>query len=103
MAKTRRLIPLLLVAAFAACSAPEGQVRAGLISAGVPQPIAGCMAARMSDRLSLAQLRRLGKIGKARRTRGIDGLIRELRALDDPEIVDVTATAAALCASGLAR
>jgi len=103
MAKTRRLIPLLLIAALAGCSSPEHQVRAGLIGAGVPQTIAGCMATRMTDRLSTAQLRRLGEIGKARRARGVKDLIRELHALNDPEIVDVTATAAALCASGLAR
>jgi len=103
MAKTRRLIPLLLIAALAGCSSPEQRVRAGLVGAGVPQPIAGCMATRMTDRLSLAQLRRLGEIGKARRARGVGELIRELRSLNDPEIVDVTATAAALCASGLAR
>jgi len=103
MTKTRRLIPLLLVGALAGCSAPEQRVRAGLIRAGVPQPIADCMAPRLSDRLSLAQLRRLGEIGKARRARGVADMLRELRALNDPEIVDVTATAAALCASGLAR
>lgn len=102
MLKTRRLIPLLLIAALAGCSSREQQVRAGLVGAGVPQPIAGCIAKRMTDRLSTDQLRRLGEI-KARRARGVGELIRELRALNDPEIVDVTATAAALCASGLAR
>ncbi|RZF63564.1 hypothetical protein EWE75_15375 [Sphingomonas populi] len=102
MAETRRLIPLLLVAALAGCSSPEQKLRAGLVGAGVPQSIANCMAPRMTDRLSFAQLRRLGEI-KARRARGVGELIRELRALNDPEIVDVTATAAALCASGLAR
>ena len=101
MPKTRRLIPLLLTAALAACSMPEEQVRAGLIRAGVPQPIAGCMAARMVDKLSFSQLRRLASIGGAGRPRDLGEMIHRLRALNDPEIVDVTTSSAARCAIGL--
>jgi hypothetical protein len=102
MPKTRRLIPLLLLAsALAACSSPESRIRSGLMHEGVSPPLAGCMATRMADRLSLSQLRRLGGIGKAEHARGIDELLHRLRALNDPEIVDVTATSAALCALGM--
>jgi hypothetical protein len=101
MLKTRRLIPLLTALALAACSTPETQIRNGLIHEGLSPPLAGCMATRMADRLSVFQLRRLAGIGKAQHARGIDELLHQLRALNDPKIVDVTATAAALCALGL--
>jgi hypothetical protein len=102
MLKTRRLIPLLLLAGtLAACASLEQQLRNGLQHEGVPAPVASCMAARMTDRLSLAQLRRLSGIGKAQHAQGLDDLLHRLRALNDPRIVDVTATSAALCALGL--
>jgi hypothetical protein len=101
MLKTRRLIPLLAALALAACSTPETQIRDGLVHEGVSPALAGCMATRMADRFSLPQLRRLAEIGKAQRAHGVDELLRRLRALNDPKIVDVTATAAALCALGL--
>lgn len=101
MAKTRRLIPLLLATALAGCAMPEEQLRRGLEHEGVREPVAGCMAARMTHHLSLFQLRRLGGIGKAQGAHSIADLLYRLRALNDPEIVDVTATSAALCALGL--
>ncbi|WP_242148209.1 hypothetical protein [Sphingomonas sp. BAUL-RG-20F-R05-02] len=101
MAKTRRFIPLLVLAALVGCSSPEQQLRAGLLREGVPPSIANCMATRMSDRLSLTQMRKLAEIGKAGHARGLDELLHRLRSLNDPRIVDVTTTAAALCALGL--
>jgi len=101
MLKTRRLIPLILAGMLAACSSPETRIRAGLMHEGVPQPVASCMAARMTDRLSVFQLRRLAGIGEAPHARGLDELLHHLRALNDPKIVDVTATSAALCALGV--
>jgi len=88
---------------LAACSTPETMTRQGLVNAGVPKPVAACMASRMVDRLSILQLRRLAGLGKASESRGLDQLLYRIRSLRDPEIVQVTATSAALCASGLAR
>jgi hypothetical protein len=87
---------------LAACATPETQVRNGLVSAGLPKPLAGCMAGRMVDRLSLMQLRRLGDLPKASTHEPVDKFLHHVRALGDPEILGVTSSSAALCATGLA-
>ena len=103
----RAIVPigalLASLLALGACSTPETMTRTGLENAGISKPVAGCMARRMVDRLSLLQLRRLSALGKAKQSRDLDQLLRRLRSLDDPEIVRVTASSAALCAIGLAR
>ena len=76
-------------------------MRAGLINAGIDPRTAACMADRMVHRLSLLQLRRMVGLGKAGRSRNLDQLLYRLRSLDDPEIVSVTASSAALCKLGL--
>jgi hypothetical protein len=92
------MLPLLI----SGCSTPETMTREGLVSAGISKPVAGCMAARMVDRLSLLQLRRLAGLGKAERSRDLDEFLYRVRSLRDPEIVGVTASSAALCVTGLA-
>ena len=93
------LLPPLLM--LGACSTPESMTRQGLIDAGIAKPTAACMAKRMVDRLSLLQLRRLAGLGKAERSRDLDQFLFRLRSLRDPQIVRVTASSAALCATGL--
>ena len=101
----RILITGMMVSALAlsACSTPEAMTRQGLIDAGIGKRTATCMAKRMVDRLSLLQLRRLAGLGKAERSRDIDQFLHRVRSLKDPEIVGVTASSAALCATGLLR
>ena len=94
---------LTLALLLAGCSTPETLTRNGLVNAGIDQRTAGCMAARMVDRLSLLQLRRMAGLGKVGRSRDLDQLLYRLRSLKDPEIVSVTASSAALCMTGLAR
>jgi hypothetical protein len=86
---------------LAGCTTPQAPVRAGLMNAGVDERTATCMADRMVHRLSLLQLRRMAALGKADQSRNIDQLLYRLRSLDDPEIVTVTASSAALCKLGL--
>lgn len=92
------VLPLLL----GACSTPETRVRNGLVEAGLSRPLASCMAARMVDRLSLVQLRRIGRLGELRdenpRQMTVDQFLRRARALGDPEIWSVMSTSAAICA-----
>ena len=58
-----RVAALAIVAAsLASCATPETRVRNGLIEAGLSRPMASCMAARMVERLSLLQLRRLDRL-----------------------------------------
>ena len=89
--------------ALSACAVPEAKLRTGLTNAGLPGPLAACMAERMVDRLSLAQLMRIADLPKARRAESVDRLLRRIRALGDPEIVAVATSSAALCAVGAGR
>jgi hypothetical protein len=77
-------------------------LRDGLVEAGLSPPLAGCMAGRMVDRLSLVQLRRIADLEQAGRAPSLDEWLHRVRALRDREIVTVTTSSAALCASGLA-
>jgi hypothetical protein len=101
-----RAKPLLLLsiaaAALAGCAMPEARLRAGLVNAGLPPPLAACMAHRMADRLSLMQLRRIGDLPQARESVTITEFLHRVRALRDPQILGVTTSSAALCATGLA-
>ncbi len=96
--------PMAVAAIFCltGCATPENRVRSGLVDAGVPRPIAACMAERMVDRLSLLQLRRIGRLSDLRganaRQMSVEQLLRRSRALQDPEIWAVVSTSAAICA-----
>ena len=86
---------------LAGCASPETRLRTGLVDAGLPDPLAACMAERMVDRLSITQLRRIGDLPRARRSGDLDEFLHRVRALGDSEILAVTGTAAARCATGL--
>ena len=64
--------------------------------------MAACMAEKMVDRLSLAQLRRIQSLASLRKSHiedmTIDRFLYKLRALEDPEIFTVTSKAAIVCA-----
>ena len=103
-----RATPLFLLSAtgaalLAGCGMPEARLRAGLVNAGLPAPLAGCMAGRMVDRLSLAQLHRIGDLPAARDAASVGEFLHNVRALRDPQILSVSTSSAALCASGFAR
>ena len=89
---------VLAIALLAACATPETRLRAGLMEAGLAEPLAGCMAGRMVDRLSLIQLRRLADLKNAGRADSLDAFLHRVRSLRDPEIWTVTSTSAAVCA-----
>ena len=99
--RARALTALLALASLSACATPEARLRTGLMDAGLSQPMASCMAQRMTDRLSVTQLRRLSALAKTgeldpRRT-SYDKLMHHIRALGDPEILQVTGAAALGC------
>lgn len=83
----------------------QRRVEAALVDVGLPQQQASCMAARMTERLTLNQLRKLEGLapqeGEAALPLTPGEMLARLRRVDDPEAVEVTATAAAICALGL--
>ena len=97
-----RLAWLLTAILLAGCATPEARLRDGLVEAGLSRPLAACMAERMADRLSLVQLRRIGDLKQAGRAASLDEWLHRVRALRDREILTVTTSSAALCASGFA-
>jgi hypothetical protein len=102
-AKPQLLIPILGAAMLAGCATPEARLRDGLVNAGLSPQLAGCMAHRMAGRLSLGQLMRLRDLPQARESVTIGEFLHRVRALRDPEILSITSSSAALCATGLAR
>jgi len=97
------LIAAAAALALAGCAtvSPEARVRSKLIAAGLRPSVAGCMAERMVDRLSLAQLKRLQSLSNLAnhdmREMSVDELVHRLRALGDPEIVSVVVRAGIGC------
>ncbi len=92
---------LLVPLALTACAIPEARLRTGLENAGLSHAMAACMAERMVDRLSLAQLRRIGDLPRASSSVSVGEFLHRIRALGDAQIVGVSASAAALCAVGM--
>lgn len=96
------LLPLTLMLALAGCATPETRLRTGLVDAGLSQRVAGCMAERMVDRLSLLQLRRIGSLATLKDKNASDLSLNQflfkVRALKDSEILAVTTSSAAVCA-----
>ena len=79
----------------------ENRVRGALVDAGLSERDADCMAGRMVDRLTISQLRKLEALQGEKRS--IGDYVRAVREIGDAEVIGVTASSAALCASGLAR
>ena len=95
------LMPLLAVAGCATVS-PETRLRNGLVEAGLSPRLAGCMAGRMADRLSIAQLRQLQSVaGLKDRDVGqmtVEEFLYRVRGFRDVELIEVTTRAALGCA-----
>ena len=102
-ARLHFLPALAALALLAGCGVPEARLRAGLERAGLSPPLAGCMAHRMAARLSIAQLRRIGDLPEARQSGSVSEFLHAVRALGDRQILSVSTSSAALCASGFAH
>jgi hypothetical protein len=108
----RRRVPVLACAvallALGGCAQviAESRVRSALQDAGLSDRNAECMAGRMVDRLTIAQLRRLEALrpqaGEAERPASLGQFVERVRRVGDPEVIAVTASSAGLCATGLA-
>lgn len=98
----RILLSIIPLFALAACATPETRVRTALVEAGLPRTVASCMAQRMVDRLSLAQLQKLSRLSGISKAQigqlTIGEMLRRTKALGDPEILTVVTTAGLGCA-----
>ena len=102
MSRALILLPLL---ALASCAQPiEARIATRLEAAGIPQPMAQCMAKRWVKRLDLVQLREIERLSSdvsrqyKDKTLTVTGFVGRVDRLDDPEIVRVVTTSAAICA-----
>jgi hypothetical protein len=91
---------LLLAGGCTPAKLAEGRVRSALVNAGLSQSNAACMAERMTDRLSLGQLRKLQALQAPKRS--LADYVYTVRRVGDGQLIEVTASSALLCATGFA-
>ena len=99
----RRAVLLLALLAASGCVSKLAypRVKSALVEAGLSEPNAACMAGRMTDKLTIGQLRRLEALQSEKRS--LADYVIAVRRLSDRELITVTVSSAALCTSGLAR
>ncbi len=97
----KRAFLILPLIALAGCVAtPEQRVNAALQQAGVPSPVAHCMAERMVAKLSIAQLKELKALAKDHEPgekMSAKHILKRVATIGDPQIVEVTSRAAIGC------
>lgn len=71
-----------------------------MIDAGLSEANSACMAERMTDRLSIGQLQKLKQLRGEKRS--LADYVNAVRRVGDAKAIEVTASSAALCMSGLA-
>lgn len=99
-----RWVPVVLIMALAACSPSKlayGRVKSALLDAGLSERNSACMADRMTDKLTLAQLQKLERLKGEKRS--LMDYVSAVRRVGDVDAIEVTASSAALCATGLIR
>jgi hypothetical protein len=78
-----------------------GRVKTALTDAGLSDANAACMADRMTDKLTILQLRKLQALQGEKRS--LADYVNAVRRVGDPEVLAVTATSAAVCTTGFGR
>lgn len=99
-----RALALVLLVAVAACSPSKlayGRVKSALLDSGLSERNAACMADRMTDKLTIPQLRRLEQLKGEKRS--LMDYVSAVRRVGDVDAIEVTASSAALCTTGLIR
>ncbi|MBX7456719.1 hypothetical protein K3152_00515 [Qipengyuania sp. 1NDH17] len=78
-----------------------GRIETALVERGVPQPVAQCMGTRLSERLTISQLRELERLGTREREAGLPAstveFLERIRTVEDAELIEVVGTSAAIC------
>lgn len=101
--RPRRLLVLAALLGVAGCvqDIKQDRVELALVNAGLDRPLSVCMARRMAERLTIAQLRHLQALGVEKRTYA--DYIDAVRNVRDPEALEVLVTSLGLCKAGLIR
>ncbi len=99
--KRLAIIAVLAITACAPSKLAYGSVKSAMIDAGLSDKNAACMATRMTDRLSLVQLNKLKQLKGEKQS--LSDYVAAVRRVGDAEALSVTASSAALCATGLAK
>lgn len=99
----RTILCLYLLAALGGCTEMfKGRVATNLEEAGFPRGMAECMANRWVHRLNVLQLRRIQRLAQGaeqqRGTSRVTWLVDQVRNMNDPVIVEVVSSSAAVCA-----
>ena len=97
----RLLIPALLLALSACATTKQAQVRTALVDAGMPEPMASCMAEPLGSELSVSQLKSLQRVAKLANTSPTKMTQKQLMDLMkrdlDPKTVGVVVRAGIGC------
>jgi hypothetical protein len=97
-----RFAALLLLLPLTSCSPMfQSRIAGELAEAGVPRPIAECMAERWVERLSIFQLRKLQRLAQETKEErdgvSVMGLASRVQQIGDPEIVSVVTSSVFAC------
>ncbi len=97
------LLTAAAATALSACAHTyESRIRENLMAAGLSRSVSDCVAERMVDRLSRAQLHSIARLGERRdrnlRDMTIGDFLRHYRAALDPEVYEVMTRAGIGCA-----
>ena len=98
------LAPVLLAGCVQTIA--ESRVRSALSEAGLNDRVSDCMAGRMVDRLSIEQLKKLERLKSRSGERDpvtINDYLGRVSRVGDAEVLAVTSSSAALCATGIAN
>ena len=79
----------------------QSQVKSALVNAGLAPATSQCMAHRMVDQLTIRQLRKLEALQGPKRSVG--DYIVAVQRVNDPQVMRVTISSAALCLTGWER
>jgi hypothetical protein len=98
-----RPLAIAILLSLASCASTyRARVEARLVDMGLSRSKAQCIAERLVDKLSESQLRELGRLAGFRNhdigKMTIAEFLHRVKALRDPEIVEVTTRAALGCA-----
>ncbi len=99
----RVLSAILITLAITGCVSKlaYGRVKTALTEAGLSESNSACMADRMTDKLNILQLRKLQALRGEKRS--LADYVAAVRRVNDPEVLAVTATSAAICTAGFGR